>query len=146
MSPKDTGGAVPKFPKRADFGADARVRQVAETEKYIFTDPSDGMEYEYSEDNSAWFPVWNAQLVEQQQSAYGKAEEAEPAADRGKKRRTERPARARRENTAVYVSGLPKDTTEKEVAEFFAQCGAILPDLLTSKLLFLYVNVCAWQR
>ncbi|KAJ2470414.1 hypothetical protein GGI02_002945 [Coemansia sp. RSA 2322] len=126
---------APHFPKPEDFATDARVKLVEETGCYKFLDPDDGMEYEYEPSKGAWFPMWNETLIEQQQSAYGAvrlaAEDAGPA-DASEYKRKGKEAHRRRENTSVYVSGLPLDTTESEVAEYFVQCGAIMPDIQTS--------------
>ncbi|KAJ2480538.1 hypothetical protein EV174_003699 [Coemansia sp. RSA 2320] len=125
---------APHFPKPEDFATDARVKLVEETGCYKFLDPDDGMEYEYEPSKGAWFPMWNETLIEQQQSAYGAArlaaEDAGPA-DASEYKRKGKEAHRRRENTSVYVSGLPLDTTESEVAEYFVQCGAIMPDIQT---------------
>ncbi|KAJ2586749.1 hypothetical protein H4R99_008362 [Coemansia sp. RSA 1722] len=130
--------AEPNFPKSEDFKTDKRVQYIEETDSYVFTDPSDGLEYEFDNKRGAWFPMWNEALVEQQQSAYG-AGAVETAKDGGSKpsaiknKGREIPKRKLRENTRVYVSGLPLDVTEKEVADYFSQCGAIMPDLSTNK-------------
>ncbi|KAJ1643304.1 hypothetical protein LPJ64_004905, partial [Coemansia asiatica] len=129
---------TPNFPKFEDFKTDKRVQYIEETESYVFTDPTDGLEYEYDSNRGAWFPMWNEALVEQQQSAYG-ADAVETAKTDASDSSTTRPKgreaskRKLRENTRVYVSGLPLDTTEKEVADYFSQCGAIMPDLATNK-------------
>ena len=36
-------------------------------------------------------------------------------------------------NTAIYVSGLPLDTTVEEVASFFSKCGIIMDEIGTGK-------------
>lgn len=35
-----------------------------------------------------------------------------------------------RKNTAVYVTGLPEDTTVQEVFDYFTRCGVIMDDLI----------------
>ncbi|KAJ2028158.1 hypothetical protein IWW57_002291 [Coemansia sp. S610] len=130
---------TPQFPKPDQFAVDERVRFVSETGCYTFVDPADGMEYEFDLDKGAWFPMWNESLVEQQQSAYeGSAQQASDGADivnqGGHKRKGGgKDSHRQRENTSVYVSGLPLDATEDEVNEYFSQCGAIMPDILTNK-------------
>ncbi|KAJ2810913.1 hypothetical protein FBU31_007883, partial [Coemansia sp. 'formosensis'] len=129
--------ATPQFPKPDQFSTDKRVKLVSETGCYTFVDTADGMEYEFDQSKGAWFPMWNESLVEQQQSAYGgSAQQANDGVDAvdlgGSKRKGKEPHR-QRENTSVYISGLPLDTTEKEVGDYFSQCGAILPDVLTNK-------------
>ncbi|KAJ1834354.1 hypothetical protein LPJ73_007817, partial [Coemansia sp. RSA 2703] len=123
-----------KFPKPEEFDSDDRVRLEQETGCHVFTDPDDGMEYEYDKTNGAWFPMWNESLVEQQQSAYaaasashGKGSNSPNVTSTSHKTGKRKP----RENTSIYVSGLPLDTTETEVAEYFSQCGTIMVDILT---------------
>ncbi|KAJ2354644.1 hypothetical protein IWW50_003796, partial [Coemansia erecta] len=126
--------STPNFPKPSEFAADKRVQLVEETGHHIFTDPADGAEYEYDEARGAWFPMWNESLVEQQQSIYGTEpppDEAAAAGHEGTKRKDTGSSR-KKENTSIYVTGLPLDTTEDEVAEFFSQCGTIMPDILTN--------------
>ena len=52
--------------------------------------------------------------------------EAGPSSKRGKKDKT--PAERKSKNTAVYVTGLPPDTTHDELIERFAKCGLIEED------------------
>ncbi|KAJ2556792.1 hypothetical protein EV175_001769, partial [Coemansia sp. RSA 1933] len=118
---------------REDFATDERVQYEDDAGCYVFTDPKDGVRYEYDEERSAWFPMWNESLISEQQSAYGTAEHdvSEVAHGRNSKRKNREASRAR-ENTSIYVSGLPTDTTEEEVAEYFSQCGAIMPEIVTN--------------
>ncbi|KAI7833074.1 hypothetical protein BX661DRAFT_141308 [Kickxella alabastrina] len=132
--------ATPVFPKTGEFASDKRVQLVEETGCFIFTDPNDGMEYEFDSTKGAWFPMWNDVLMEQQQSAYGaeKNEECVGYATEASEKHigTKRKAndmRKSRENTSIYISGLPSDTTEAEVVEYFSQCGTIMPDIITNK-------------
>ncbi|KAJ1807752.1 hypothetical protein LPJ75_004730, partial [Coemansia sp. RSA 2598] len=131
--------SAPNFPKSKDFKTDTRVQYIEETNSYVFTDPSDGLEYEFDSQKGAWFPMWNEALVEQQQSAYGtdaidtETNDAGGSSTATRGKGQEASKRKLRENTRVYVSGLPLDTTEKEVADYFSQCGAIMPDLVTNK-------------
>ncbi|KAJ2850094.1 hypothetical protein IWW36_002149 [Coemansia brasiliensis] len=124
---------APNFPKPDEFANDKRVQLVEETGHYIFTDPEDGTEYEYDDEKGAWFPMWNESLVEQQQSVYGTEPLPEnDTAGRSAKRKSQAQSK-KRENTSIYISGLPLNTTEEEVAEFFSQCGTIMPDILTNE-------------
>ncbi|KAJ2457672.1 hypothetical protein GGF42_002538 [Coemansia sp. RSA 2424] len=128
--------ATPQFPRPDQFATDKRVKLVSETGCYTFVDPADGMEYEFDQSKGAWFPMWNETLVEQQQSAYGATQltsECVDAADQGGSKRKGKDSLRKRENTSVYISGLPSDTTEEEVGEYFSQCGTIMPDILTDK-------------
>lgn len=120
---------APQFPKLSEFGTDQRVQLVDETGRYTFTDPKDGMGYEFDTAKGAWFPMWNESLVEQQQSIYN--EENEKGVQG--KPQTEKTETRKRENTSVYISGLPLDTTRKELVEYFSQCGTIMPDILTNE-------------
>ncbi|KAJ2311697.1 hypothetical protein IWW54_002504, partial [Coemansia sp. RSA 2705] len=125
--------ATPNFPKPSEFEADKRVQLVEETGHYIFTDPDDGAEYEYDHAKGAWFPMWNESLVEQQQSIYGTDDAAGASENQNDaKRKTDDLPKRRKANTSIYISGLPLDATEDEVAELFSQCGTIMPDMATS--------------
>ncbi|KAI9506716.1 hypothetical protein BX070DRAFT_186334 [Coemansia spiralis] len=124
-----------QFPRPDEFATDERVQFVEEAGCYVFSSPKDNTKYEYDQDKGAWFPVWNESLVAEQQSAYGTAEQGAEHAEhhqRGAKRKTHDSTR-KKENTSIYISGLPLDTTEEEVIEYFSQCGAIMPDILTNK-------------
>ncbi|KAJ2385319.1 hypothetical protein H4S02_004392 [Coemansia sp. RSA 2611] len=126
--------ATPNFPKPSEFEADKRVQLVEETGHYIFTDPDDGAEYEYDHAKGAWFPMWNESLVEQQQSIYGTDDAAGASENQNDaKRKSDDLPKRRKANTSIYISGLPLDATEDEVAELFSQCGTIMPDMATNK-------------
>ncbi|KAJ1761407.1 hypothetical protein LPJ77_001384 [Coemansia sp. RSA 2523] len=125
--------STPKFPKPSEFAADTRVQLVEETGHYIFTDPSDGGEYEYDEAKGAWFPMWNESLVEQQQSIYGTEQDDDVVEEQESTKRKNKGLARKKENTSVYVSGLPLDTTDEEMVAFFSQCGTIMPDIVTNK-------------
>ncbi|KAJ1661144.1 hypothetical protein IWQ61_000014 [Dispira simplex] len=58
------------FPKPSNFNTDPRVDFVEDVGKWVFTDETDGMEYEY-EPGRGWFPLVTETQVEWQQSAYG---------------------------------------------------------------------------
>ncbi|KAJ1768851.1 hypothetical protein IW140_005447 [Coemansia sp. RSA 1813] len=128
-----SGQSSQAFPRFSDFATDKRVHYADDAGCYVFTDPKDGVRYEYDQDKSAWFPMWNESLVAKQQSAYGTAEQDMDSVTgiQGPKRKN-RETVGKRENTSVYVSGLPVDATENEVVEYFSQCGAIMPDILTN--------------
>ncbi len=36
-------------------------------------------------------------------------------------------------NTAIYISGLPLDTTVEEVTSYFSKCGIIMDEIVTGK-------------
>lgn len=48
-----------------------------------------------------------------------------------RKRKREAQRLKRRQNTSVYVTGLPADVTEQELADYFTKCGIILPSAET---------------
>lgn len=50
-----------------------------------------------------------------------------------RKRKRESQRLKRRHNTSVYITGLPTDVTEQELAEYFAKCGIILPSAETGR-------------
>ncbi|KAJ2078577.1 hypothetical protein H4R24_004382 [Coemansia sp. RSA 988] len=128
--------ASPVFPKPSEFDTDKRVQFIEETSSYIFTDPKDGIDYEFDQAKGAWFPMWNESLVDQQQSAYGTEQPQDDHKGHNEKQKAKRKGIGRsnkRDNTAVYVTGLPLDTTVEEVAKYFSQCGAIMPDIVTDE-------------
>ncbi|OLY85012.1 Splicing factor U2AF-associated protein 2 [Smittium mucronatum] len=137
------------FPEYKDFHSDKSVRFEAETEKYVFKNESDSLEYEYDTKTKAWFPRWNESLISQQQSIYSSHSEpivSNPVLDathlspkKDSKNSSQENKKQPRENTSIYVTGLPLDTTIAEVEEFFKKCGTIMPDLITGTH-FLLVN------
>ncbi|KAJ1919596.1 hypothetical protein H4219_001844 [Mycoemilia scoparia] len=139
-----SGNAIesPDFPDPGSFDSDPRVHLIEETGAYVFTNPKDGIQFEYDKSLSAWFPMWNEELVETQQSIYTVNTEEDGKDEQGKGTMEEKnPATRKRKgteqrkhvNTSVYVTGLPKNTDEDEVAEYFKKCGTIMPDLVTNK-------------
>lgn len=50
-----------------------------------------------------------------------------------RKRKREAQRLKRRQNTSVYVTGLPADVTEQELADYFTKCGIILPSAETGR-------------
>lgn len=143
-------------------------------ERFLVRDPSDKVLYEYDSDKRAWFPAWEQNLVDSQQSAYGRGPDADgaPSAASGQqppetegtaaapgsssaafptvltasqlKRQKREEAKAKalqirkeakevtaKENTAVYVTGLPADVTEEELAAYFSKCGFLAEDFAT---------------
>lgn len=50
-----------------------------------------------------------------------------------RKRKRDAQRMKRRMNTSVYISGVPTDTTEEQLAEHFAKCGIILPSADTGR-------------
>lgn len=73
--------------------------------------------------------------MQEQQSAYSTAAAAMESVGKKHQRsektekaeKTEKPERPR-VNTSVYVTGLPEDAVEAEVAELFQKCGILMED------------------
>ncbi|TLD23244.1 hypothetical protein PspLS_07552 [Pyricularia sp. CBS 133598] len=127
----------------AEFDNDERISFSRLENKYIAVQ-EDGAEYEWDGGLKRWIPIVDDALIESHQAAYGggaAAEEDEApattAADRRKKKRKagggdEEGGKAKRprQNTAVYVTGLPLDVTVEEIAELFSRkCGVIAENI-----------------
>ncbi|KAI0164812.1 hypothetical protein GGR57DRAFT_450631 [Xylariaceae sp. FL1272] len=121
-----------------DFDSDDRISFSRTDNKYIavigtFPDTS---EFEWNDTFRRWMPFVDeeilAQQVAQQQSAYGgpaSATEDGTNANRPSKKRKRAPPPPR-QNTAIYVTGLPLDVTVDEVAEAFSRkCGVIAEEI-----------------
>ncbi|PVU94394.1 hypothetical protein BB559_003017 [Furculomyces boomerangus] len=124
------------FPKPEEFKNNKDVKYETETEKYVYYDQDDKIEYEYDEKTNAWFPRWNESLVEEQQSVYSKndIEQKRKSPDEIEKvHKQENNKEKKKINYSVYVTGLPLDVTEDEVEEVFKKCGTIMPDIITGK-------------
>ncbi|KAI1263083.1 hypothetical protein F5Y18DRAFT_396001 [Xylariaceae sp. FL1019] len=121
-----------------DFASDDRISFSRTDNKYVavtgkFPDTS---EFEWNDAIRRWMPHVDeevlAQQVANQQSAYGG-----PASASEDGNNTNRPSKKRkrappppRQNTAVYVTGLPLDVTVDEVAEAFSRkCGVIAEEI-----------------
>ncbi|KAK0729040.1 hypothetical protein B0T21DRAFT_349971 [Apiosordaria backusii] len=132
------------FPTDKDqFDQDERISFSKLDNKYIAVQ-DDGTEYEFDEGLRRWIPIIDEALIEQQQRGY-----MMPGADddndsnnggpsQGKKRKMghsndrekARPPAQPKQNTAVYVTGLPADATVEEVAELFSRkCGVIAEEI-----------------
>ncbi|TPX62569.1 hypothetical protein PhCBS80983_g00318 [Powellomyces hirtus] len=121
---------------------DSRIRFVEETGKYIYTG-DDEISYEWDDEKHAWFPMWDQNLIETQQAAYGPTivEETPTEKPKGKRKQvyTSEESAAKKPkgeakkkpNTSVYVTGLPYDTTEEELKEVFEKFGILMEDLKT---------------
>ncbi|KAG0171699.1 hypothetical protein DFQ28_000718 [Apophysomyces sp. BC1034] len=136
-------------PKPADFSSDPRMNFNDETEKWSYVG-DDGVSYEYDEKVGAWFPMYNPELIQSQQSAYAVegVDESEPAVQpRQKKKRVytfaeedqdndtkkKQKREQKRPNTSVYVTGIPPDVTMEEMKHVFTKCGVIMEDLETGE-------------
>ncbi|KAJ1923378.1 hypothetical protein IWQ60_005930 [Tieghemiomyces parasiticus] len=146
---------MPNFPKADDFESDPRVDLLPETDKWVFTDEQDGLEYEYDPDRAAWFPM--VSIIESQQSAYGTAipshEITESASDKRKrlletqstktaKRKINSPDETQKPPVkSVYIQGLPTDVTVDELKATFSRFGLIMEDFETKRpKIKLYTN------
>ncbi|CAO3663100.1 unnamed protein product [Umbelopsis vinacea] len=109
----------------------------------------DGVSYEYDEAIGAWFPMFDENLVEAQQSAYAVegVDISEPVVTPSRKKKVytsneqdeHHPNKRQKRDTkpkpvkAVYVTGIPLDTTVEEVKEVFTKCGVIMEDISTGQ-------------
>ncbi|KAI9271353.1 hypothetical protein BY458DRAFT_509754 [Sporodiniella umbellata] len=126
---------------KPNFANDPRIKINKETGKYFYVG-EDNLSYEYDEKLNAWFPMYNEELMQAQASVYaieGVEEEVQP-----KEKKTKRPLSTYDKDetqkkpkiekiTSVYVTGLPKDTTEEELKTTFGKCGMIMEDLETGE-------------
>ncbi|XP_059473465.1 HIV Tat-specific factor 1 homolog [Neocloeon triangulifer] len=155
------GPSLPKGGPEGDPAAQQNYRY--EDGVAIFTDPNDGTEYEWDKVKNAWIPRVDEEFIARYQLNYGFTEEskrslseirqaeAEAAAKKEKEllelkelKAQKRAALAKEEpkwfdqdqknNTKVYVSGLPHDITEQEFVDFMQKCGIITKDIETGKL------------
>ncbi|ORX93255.1 hypothetical protein K493DRAFT_262613 [Basidiobolus meristosporus CBS 931.73] len=119
-----------------DF-TDSRMVYVPETGKWTYTS-DEGISYEYDETQHAWFPMWNENLVNSQQSIYDdpsqkNTEDTDSKAPPVKAKPEKRPLPNKKPVTSVYVSGLPLDTDVDEISKFFTKCGILQEDINTGK-------------
>ncbi|KAI8341045.1 hypothetical protein BC941DRAFT_415701 [Chlamydoabsidia padenii] len=136
-----------KTPKKPAFASDPQMTLNEQTGKWSFT-ADDGVEYEYDDNLSAWFPMYNEDLIAKQQSAYAVegVDEEEPAVKTQEKKKrvytyTEEEGSNKKQkqatpkvvNTSVYVTGVPPDVTVEEMNQLFTKCGVIMEDLETGE-------------
>jgi HIV Tat-specific factor 1 len=134
----------------SEFDADDRISYSTLDKKFLLVQ-DDGSEYEFDDVLKRWVPLLDESLLEQQQRAYAVAgvDESAPVEAQRKKRKKEhvngeneeggrtikaakkeKKPLAPRQNTAVYVTGLPPDATVSEVAEVFSRkCGVIAEEI-----------------
>ncbi|KAL2022715.1 hypothetical protein VTK56DRAFT_4796 [Thermocarpiscus australiensis] len=137
-----------------EFDQDERISFSKLDNKYIAVQ-DDGTEYEFDEGLRRWIPIIDEELIEQQQRGYIVPNADTDNQDRKRKmdhsndredndysgsnaRSTKKPRRQQgnrgppqpKQNTAVYVTGLPLDATVDEVAELFSRkCGVIAEEI-----------------
>ncbi|KAI3632246.1 hypothetical protein MIR68_009352 [Amoeboaphelidium protococcarum] len=134
-----------------------------ELQGYVKPDKDDSsFRYLWDATVRAWFPVFNEDHQQQQQSAYTsnnhlqsdikrsldekelhdtgadqfndtKSQSVSDNKQAGKKRKQNRKDQPNQSrNSSVYVSKLPPDVTKDELKLFFSKCGVIMPDLRSS--------------
>ncbi|XDG06526.1 hypothetical protein ABKA04_006141 [Annulohypoxylon sp. FPYF3050] len=139
-----------------EFEHDERISFSKLDNKYIAVQ-DDGSEFEWDSQLKRWIPVLDEELLAQQQSAYGGAASPDDdsssnapnkkrkkghanggPSDRGSEGREQKPRPQKRQkqppqprqNTAIYVTGLPLDVTVDEVHEAFSRkCGVIAEEI-----------------
>ncbi|KAI8966013.1 hypothetical protein F5Y11DRAFT_236254 [Daldinia sp. FL1419] len=140
-----------------EFEQDERISFSKLDNKYIAVQ-DDGSEFEWDAQLKRWIPVIDEDLITQQQQAYGGSASPDNDPDNGsnssnapnKKRKKDqqngrggasqgpqqRPKKRQkqppqpRQNTAIYVTGLPLDVTVDEVHDVFSRkCGVIAEEI-----------------
>ncbi|KAM7193547.1 hypothetical protein V8F33_007774 [Rhypophila sp. PSN 637] len=123
-----------------DFNTDDRI-SFSKTDKKFIAVQEDGQEYEFDHQLGRWKPLVDEEEIDTWASAYnaqpargGEKRKADHEDDhsngrsskQAKKNKQQKP----RQNTAVYVTGLPLDTTVEEVQELFQRkCGVIAEEI-----------------
>ncbi|GAP86123.1 putative splicing factor U2AF-associated protein 2 [Rosellinia necatrix] len=127
-----------------EFDCDERISFSRLDNKFIGV-LDDGSEFEWDAQLKRWIPGIDEELLAQQQSAYGGndgggSDDNGPGGHAKKKRKNgsaeqhsnkrQRAPPPPRQNTAVYVTGLPLDATVDEVHEVFSRkCGVIAEEI-----------------
>ncbi|KAI0862970.1 hypothetical protein F4860DRAFT_86606 [Xylaria cubensis] len=122
-----------------EFDSDERISFSRLDNKFIGV-LDDGTEFEWDAQLKRWIPSIDEELLAQQQSAYGGGASDDSSDHAGRKRKNgaaEQHANKRqrappppRQNTAIYVTGLPLDATVDEVHEVFSRkCGVIAEEI-----------------
>ncbi|KAI1312479.1 hypothetical protein F5Y03DRAFT_238468 [Xylaria venustula] len=124
-----------------EFDSDERISFSRLDNKFIAV-LDDGSEFEWDAQLKRWIPSIDEELLAQQQSAYGGGRDASEDDSSGTSRKRkngsaeqrsnkrQRPPPAPRQNTAVYVTGLPLDVTVDEVHDVFSRkCGVIAEEI-----------------
>ncbi|CAJ2501757.1 Uu.00g046100.m01.CDS01 [Anthostomella pinea] len=133
------GLSFPTDPR--DFHTDERISFSKLDNKHIGV-LDDGTEFEWDAQLKRWIPTLDEELLAQQQSAYagGATSDDSSSNNQTNKRKngasSDRPSKKQkappqpRQNTAIYVTGLPLDVTVDEVAEAFSRkCGVIAEEI-----------------
>ncbi|XP_044728618.1 HIV Tat-specific factor 1 isoform X2 [Chrysoperla carnea] len=119
-----------------------------ENDTHTYTD-ADGVKYFWDIEKQAWFPKVDDDFIAQYQMSYGFVDNNIPVDD---KPSTEKPTEVKKtaekrkpsaptwfevdesQNNKVYVSNLPLDITEQELADFMQKCGLLMRDPATGKM------------
>ena len=110
--------------RRPDL-SDERVRFDSQLQSYVKHE--DDIDLLWDADKMAWFPMYNDDLLSQQQSAYAPAEASANTHNHQQKRKhASRTIKV--SQSSVYVTGLPLDVSIDELKSYFSKCGLILPD------------------
>ncbi|KAK0624672.1 hypothetical protein B0T17DRAFT_507729 [Bombardia bombarda] len=132
------------FPtNKEEFDQDDRISFSRLDNKYIAVQ-DDGTEYEFDDGLKRWIPIIDEELIQEQQKGYmipgvndddndgdsqsgpGGRKRKNNSNDREKQKGPPQP----KQNTAVYVTGLPPDAAVDEVAEVFSRkCGVIAEEI-----------------
>ncbi|XP_033227268.1 HIV Tat-specific factor 1 homolog [Belonocnema kinseyi] len=121
-----------------------------ENDTHTYTDPSDGSVYMWDRKKHAWFPKVDDDFMARYQMSYGFTDpnavekNPKPAAlviptkiDKEQKRLEAKRKNLEpptwfeiddKNNTAIYVQGLPPDITMEELTELFNKCGLLARD------------------
>ncbi|KAI5923262.1 hypothetical protein F4810DRAFT_669572 [Camillea tinctor] len=143
-----SGLSFPTDPQ--EFDADDRISYSKLDNKFIAVH-DDGTEFEWDAQLKRWIPAIDEELHAQQQSAYGVGRDgsedsnghqnkkrkqghqgngSEEGGPRQRPQKKQRQPPQPRQNTAIYVTGLPLDVTVDEVAEAFSRkCGVIAEEI-----------------
>ncbi|KAI1640349.1 hypothetical protein F4809DRAFT_482656 [Biscogniauxia mediterranea] len=143
-----SGLSFPTDPQ--EFDADERISYSKLDNKFIAVH-DDGTEFEWDAQLKRWIPALDEELLAQQQSAYGasldgsddsnshqnkkrkkdnQGNSSEEGAPRQRPQKKQKQPPQPRQNTAIYVTGLPLDVTVDEVQETFSRkCGVIAEEI-----------------
>ncbi|KAK9769363.1 putative RRM domain-containing protein [Seiridium cardinale] len=130
------------FPTNLDeFETDDRISFSKLDNKYIAVQ-DDGTEFEFDTQLKRWIPTLDEEELAAQRRMYGGSpddDQADSTENGNKRKRKEEAAAARkkqkappqpRQNTAIYVTGLPFDATVDEVHDVFSRkCGVIAEEI-----------------
>lgn len=146
----DSKSWIKKATEEAETDAPSKVYSY-ENDMHVYTDP-DGSKYFWDVEKKAWIPKVDDDFLAYYQMSYGfvdntTKEDSKTESDKkseiekkdeqtGLKRKAEPKwfDATDENNTKVYVSNLPLDTTEEEFVEFMQKCGLVMRDLSTQKM------------